>query len=124
MWFRDSIRGSDYNGTFSVSRDGLISTRVLTCNRFGDYQKEPEEPEVGSVDYPPTIYNSWDPNWRGFIGTTFIVALEEFGHLIPVSTTQLMLESLKNATIGDSYRVGGVDGDNLYPAYSNPVRPF
>ena len=31
-----------------------------------------------------------------------------------------MLESLYNNTVGDSYRVGGVDGDNLYPAYSNP----
>lgn len=31
-----------------------------------------------------------------------------------------MLESLYNASIGDSYRVGGVDDDNLYPAYSNP----
>ncbi len=25
-----------------------------------------------------------------------------------------------NNTIGDSYRVGGVDDDNLYPSYSNP----
>jgi hypothetical protein len=25
-----------------------------------------------------------------------------------------------NNTIGDSYRTGGVDNDNLYPAYSNP----
>lgn len=27
---------------------------------------------------------------------------------------------MHNNTVGDSYRVGGVDGDNLYPAYSNP----
>lgn len=26
-----------------------------------------------------------------------------------------------NNTIGDSYRVGGVDDDNLYPSYSNPA---
>lgn len=32
---------------------------------------------------------------------------------------ELILESLHNNTIGDSYRVGGVDGDNLYPGYSN-----
>ena len=87
---------------------------------YGDYQQEPEEPSVGSPAYQPKIYGSWDPNWRGFVGTTFIVALEEFGHLISNSTTSLMLESLHNATVGDSYRVGGVDGDNLYPAYSNP----
>lgn len=47
--------------------------------------------------------------------------MEEFGHLIPAETTTLIEESLFNATVGDSYRVGGVDGDNLYPAYSNPV---
>lgn len=80
----------------------------------------PEEPYVGTESYPADIYNSWDPNWRGFIGTTFIIGLEEFSHLLSESTTNLMLESLHNSTIGDSYRVGGVDGDNLYPAYSNP----
>jgi hypothetical protein len=46
--------------------------------------------------------------------------LEEFPHLIPQDTQDYMLESLFNTTIGDSYRVGGVDDDNLYPAYSNP----
>ncbi|CAG8981254.1 hypothetical protein HYALB_00003852 [Hymenoscyphus albidus] len=87
---------------------------------YGNYQKQPEEPMVGSKYYPKNIYNSWDPNWRGFVGTTIIVGLEEFGHLIPENTTAYLLESLHNATVGDSYRVGGVDDDNLYPAYSNP----
>ena len=35
--------------------------------------------------------------------------------------TTLIEESLFNATVGDTYRVGGVDGDNLYPSYSNPA---
>ncbi|RYN27843.1 hypothetical protein AA0112_g7699 [Alternaria arborescens] len=87
---------------------------------FGDYQKYPEEPAVGTEQYPAEIYNSWDPNWRGFIGTTFVVMLEEFPHLLPQDVQDYMLESLFNTTIGDSYRVGGVDDDNLYPAYSNP----
>jgi hypothetical protein len=47
--------------------------------------------------------------------------LEEFPDLIEYDLQQYMLESLYNATIGDSYRVGGVDDDNLYPAYSNPA---
>lgn len=89
--------------------------------RYGDYQQEPEEPTVGSPYYAEKLYGSWDPNWRGFVGTTLIVGLEEFGHLIPPNVTNLILRSLYNATVGDSYRVGGVDGDNLYPAYSNPV---
>jgi hypothetical protein len=88
--------------------------------RFGDYQVEPEEPYVGTQAYPANIYNSWDPNWRGFVSVTLIIGLEEFPHLLSGDVTDLMLESLRNATIGDSYRVGGVDDDNLYPAYSNP----
>lgn len=39
--------------------------------------------------------------------------------MLPVDLQDLILESLHNNTIGDSYRVGGVDGDNLYPGYSN-----
>lgn len=46
---------------------------------------------------------------------------EEYGDLLPEATRGLILESMRNNTIGDSYRVGGVDGDNLYPAYSNPA---
>lgn len=88
---------------------------------YAEYQQESEEPVVGSPAYPESIYGTWDGNWRGFVGTTFIVGLEEFSHLLSNETTTLMMESLKNATIGDSYRVGGLDGDNLYPAYSNPV---
>ncbi|KAI4953191.1 hypothetical protein J4E86_006732 [Alternaria arbusti] len=87
---------------------------------YGDYQIYPEEPTVGTEQYPAVIYNSWDPNWRGFVGTTFVVMLEEFPHLLPQDVQDYILESLFNTTIGDSYRVGGVDDDNLYPAYSNP----
>ncbi|QRD84357.1 hypothetical protein F9C07_1677559 [Aspergillus flavus] len=88
---------------------------------YGDYPVYPEEPTVGTSAYQSSLYDTWDPNWRGFIGTAFIIALEEFPHLINPSVTQLMLESLYNSTIGDAYRVGGVDGDNLYPSYTNPA---
>ena len=91
-------------------------------DRYGDYQQEPEEPTIGTAIYPAKLYNSWDPNWRGFVGTTLIIGLEEFGHLLTPEVTSLIEESLYNTTVGNSYRVGGVDGDNLYPAYTNPVR--
>jgi hypothetical protein len=107
----------------SVSRHSTSFPSDGYCaylNRFGDYQIYPEEPSVGTDQYPPNIYNSWDPNWRGFVGTSFVVMLEEFADLIPQDTREYMMESLYNTTIGDSYRVGGVDKDNLYPAYSNP----
>ncbi|GAB7363437.1 hypothetical protein MBLNU230_g3711t2 [Neophaeotheca triangularis] len=87
---------------------------------YATYQKQPEEPRVGSPIYPAEMYSSWDPNWRGFVGTAFIIGLEEYSHLLSDELQGLMLESLYNATVGDSYRVGGVDGDNLYPAYTNP----
>jgi hypothetical protein len=48
--------------------------------------------------------------------------MEEYEHLLSEETKGLVLDSLYNATKGDEYRVGGVDDDNLYPAYSNPVR--
>ncbi|KAK2031077.1 hypothetical protein LX32DRAFT_557753, partial [Colletotrichum zoysiae] len=88
---------------------------------YGDYQMYPEQPYVGSPHYLGSIYNSWDPNWRGFIGTTLIMALEEFPHLLSNDTQDLILQSLYNTTKGDEYRVGGVDDDNLYPSYSNPA---
>lgn len=47
--------------------------------------------------------------------------LEEFSDLIPEDTQSRILQSLHNATVGDTYRVGGVDDDNLYPSYSNPA---
>ncbi|KAM0350954.1 hypothetical protein ACHAPU_002732 [Fusarium lateritium] len=89
---------------------------------YGDYQQEPEEPYVGSAAYPPKIYGSWDPNWRGFVGTTLVMCMEEFPHLLSKATQGLILQSLHNATKGDEYRFGHLDKtkDNLYPAYSNP----
>lgn len=88
---------------------------------YGTYQKFPKEPEVGSEGYPAVIYDSWDPNWRGFVGTTFVVMLEEYPDCLSEATKELMVDSLYHATVGDTYRVGGIDDDNLYPAYSNPV---
>ena len=51
---------------------------------------------------------------------SFVTIYEEYGYLLPNSTKSLMLESLHNCSVGDSYRAGGINGDNLYPAYSNP----
>ncbi|CAK4031668.1 Hypothetical predicted protein [Lecanosticta acicola] len=86
---------------------------------YGDYQVYPEQPTPGTEAYPDVIYNSWDPNWRGFIGTAFIVILEEFSHLLPPALQVRMVRSLHLDAIGDTYRVGGVAGDNLYSSYSN-----
>lgn len=90
---------------------------------YGDYTQHPFEPRVGTKNYQATIYGTWDPNWRGFVGTTLVMCLEEFPHLLSDATQQLVLSSLRNATKGDEYRSGHLDPklDNLYPSYSNPA---
>lgn len=88
---------------------------------YGGYTREPEEPTVGAPWYPARMYGSWDPNWRGFVGLSFVTIYEEFGDLLSENTRGLIIESMRNTSIGDSYRVGGVNGDNLYPSYSNPA---
>ncbi|KAI8244625.1 hypothetical protein K4K57_002095 [Colletotrichum sp. SAR 10_99] len=115
------------NGDDAAEAEKIITNtiagqfKVESEQWYGDYQKYNGEPYVGSENYPSSIYNSWDPNWRGFVGTTLIMALEEFPHLLSNDTQDLILASLHNTTKGDEYRVGGVDDDNLYPAYSNPA---
>ncbi|KAF5523197.1 hypothetical protein CGCA056_v004136 [Colletotrichum aenigma] len=115
------------NGDDAAEAEKIITNtiagqfKVESEQWYGDYQKYDGEPYVGSENYPGSIYNSWDPNWRGFVGTTLIMALEEFPHLLSNNTQDLILASLHNTTKGDEYRVGGVDDDNLYPAYSNPA---
>ena len=47
--------------------------------------------------------------------------LEEFSSLLTSDTIKAIENSLYISSVGDSYRVGGVDGDNLYPSYSNPA---
>jgi hypothetical protein len=53
-----------------------------------------------------------------FVTNAWIIVMEEFTHLLDTSLVKLMKESMYNATVGDGYRVGGFDGDNLYPIYS------
>lgn len=42
-----------------------------------------------------------------------MIIYEEYSHMLPHDVQELILESMYNNTIGDSYRVGGVDDDNL-----------
>ncbi|KAL3299311.1 hypothetical protein RB213_000384 [Colletotrichum asianum] len=98
--------------------DDVKEAVKIIKNVIADQKKEPT---VGSSAYPKNIFNSWDPNWRGFIGSNLIVIYEGFRHLISEDVQMLILESMRNITVGDSYRVGGVDDDVLYPSYSNPA---
>ncbi|CAG8008272.1 unnamed protein product [Penicillium olsonii] len=103
--------------------DNVIGGQYLDPSKqwYGDYQHAPSEPEPGTLKYPDDgPYSSWDPNIRDFVGCAWIVALADYGHLLPAATVTKVEKSLHIAAKGDLYRVGGVDGDNSYPCYSNP----
>ena len=84
---------------------------------FGTFA-DPEAPDVTAITNP-LIYTNYDPNVRGFIITSLIILLEEYEDRLSKETVKLLEESAYNATVGDGYRVGGWNGDNLYPVYSN-----
>ncbi|KAH8195560.1 hypothetical protein TruAng_010276 [Truncatella angustata] len=127
MWYASGLlqrnEGTDLDEAIKIITNIIGGQeKNVSAQWFGDYTKYPEEPTVASPAYEAVkIYGSWDPNWRGFIGTTLIVIYEEFQDILPTEVQELILESMYNNTIGDSYRVGGVDDDNLYPSYSNPA---
>ncbi|KAF8063496.1 hypothetical protein FPV67DRAFT_1701190 [Lyophyllum atratum] len=86
---------------------------------FGTFRNRIDAPDPGAV-YLPHLYTSYDSNQGLFVCTSWIIVMEEFQHLLEPNLVALIKRSMYNATIGDGYRVAGVDGDNLYPVYSNP----
>ncbi|KAJ5168678.1 uncharacterized protein N7482_004272 [Penicillium canariense] len=116
------------NGPGDVARavrifDNVIGAQYLDPSKqwYGDYQQAAAEPEPGTSVYPNDgPYSSWDPNIRDFVGCAWLVALNDYDHLLPAATVTKVENSLLVAAKGDLYRVGGVDDDNLYPCYSNP----
>ncbi|TFK53879.1 hypothetical protein OE88DRAFT_1675168 [Heliocybe sulcata] len=97
---------------------------------YGTYPHAPEEPGPGDF-YGDLVYTNYDPNWRDFVGTAWCFALATRGHLLPLSTVQLMEQSLILAAEGVLTRYQGrgpyanavnVDNtkDNLDEAYTNP----
>ncbi|KAJ8084619.1 hypothetical protein PM082_003393 [Marasmius tenuissimus] len=86
---------------------------------YGTFRDDITGPPPGEV-WPPRIYGSYDSNMGLFVTSAWIILVEEFSHLLDASLVETIKESMYNATVGDGYRVGGVDGDNLRPIYSNP----
>ncbi|KAI5294292.1 hypothetical protein KEM52_004325, partial [Ascosphaera acerosa] len=116
------------NGPGDVERavrvfDNLVGIQYKDPSKlwYGDYPISPSIPEADSKQMNNVLpYKAWDPNWRPFIACAWIQALADYSHLLPAKTVQKVKESVYLAAKGDLYRVGGVDHDNLYPAYSNP----
>ncbi|TKY85644.1 hypothetical protein EX895_005183 [Sporisorium graminicola] len=80
---------------------------------------DPDSPAPGKLN-APKIYGSYDANSNLFVATAFMLAIEDFGHLMDHDTKTAVIESGYRAVVGDTYRVFGIDDDNLTPAYTNP----
>jgi hypothetical protein len=77
---------------------------------FGTFRRSPEEPlpAPGSA-----MWESYDPNWREFIGTTFAMILIKFPDRISLATAQRMYASIDRAVEGE------IKQKRLAPTYSN-----
>lgn len=128
----NQVRYGVWYGVGLLARNqGNDSTRAaeIFTAAFKYQYKNPADKWYGTFKVRPTdanpqpggaIYSAYDPNMGLFVSTSFIIALEEFGDLLSEDLKGTIKESMRNATIGDGYRVGGVDRDNLRPPYSNP----
>ncbi|KIY52468.1 hypothetical protein FISHEDRAFT_35228 [Fistulina hepatica ATCC 64428] len=86
---------------------------------YGTYKDDPQQPDPSAV-FPPQIYTSYDPNVGLFVCTSWIIIMEEFQDLLSPALIESMKQSMYIEAVGAGYRVGGYNGDNLYPVYSNP----
>lgn len=72
--------------------------------------------------YPSSVYNTYDPNWREFVGIQLVQIVEEFSHLIGNDLISKIIKSLEISSVGAMRRNGTFPaGDNLVPGYTNPA---
>ncbi|KAH6633635.1 hypothetical protein C7974DRAFT_175649 [Boeremia exigua] len=106
--------------------DNIISVQMtddFDAAWYGTYKLSPDQPDPtpNSTLYPPKIYDTYDPNWREFIGTQLVQVVEEFGHLLDSDMVTRIEDSLEIAAVGGMRRNGTFpEGDNLTLGYSNP----
>ncbi|KAF4628324.1 hypothetical protein G7Y89_g9829 [Cudoniella acicularis] len=104
-------------------------TACLACQQtdsynsvwYGTWKLSPDEPTPtpDSPLYPPSIYNTYDPNWREFIGTQLVQIVEEFPDLIGEDLIAKIITAMEIQAVG-AMRRNGTNGDNLVTAYTNP----
>ncbi|MEZ4836535.1 MAG: hypothetical protein R2873_31850 [Caldilineaceae bacterium] len=102
--------------------DGDFERAVRTFHAVLDYQfDEPGTPYHGTwyrspqEDHPPAdaiVWRHYDPNWRQFIGTTLMLALEEFGDRLPADLIARMGRAIDLA-------IEGEPPDRCAPHYTN-----
>ncbi len=74
-----------------------ISLTTPPAVYHGTFSRAPEEPHPPE---DPVEWKDYDPNWREFIGTVFIVLLLEDDTLLPESLRQKMWDSIRLAAEG------------------------
>lgn len=71
--------------------------------------------------YIPSVYGSYDPNWREFVGTQLVQVVGEFGDLIGPELVSGIEITMIHDAVGTMRRNGSfLEGDNLILAYTNP----
>ncbi|KAF7514579.1 hypothetical protein G7054_g15188 [Neopestalotiopsis clavispora] len=109
-----------------ASIEGVLSTQMTESYDsawYGTYRLSPDAPypTPDSDLYPPEIYDTYDPNWREFVGTTLVQIVEEFSHLLSDDLISRIETSLEANAVGAMRRNGSYpEGDNLILGYSNP----
>ncbi|ORY59732.1 uncharacterized protein BCR38DRAFT_488748 [Pseudomassariella vexata] len=91
---------------------------------YGTFKVSPDAPDPtpdGTL-YPPDIYNTYDPNWREFVGTQLVQIVEEFSHLLTDDLISQIEDALEIGAVGEMRRNGSYpEDDNLILAYTNPA---
>lgn len=97
--------------------DAVLSNQYQTPGVpwFGTFKRTPEEPTPGS---DAMMWRNYDPNWREFIGTTFMMILVEYPDRIPRELAQRLYRSIDLAVAGE------IAEQRLVPAYTNPSLLF
>ncbi|KAL0940522.1 uncharacterized protein CTRU02_203285 [Colletotrichum truncatum] len=91
---------------------------------YGTFKLSPDEPDPtpNSTLYPPKIYNTYDPNWREFIGSQLIQDVELYSDLLGEDLVKKIEDALEIQAVGAMRRNGSYPkDDNLILGYSNPA---
>ncbi|TEA11263.1 hypothetical protein C8034_v007860 [Colletotrichum sidae] len=90
---------------------------------YGTFKLSPDQPDPtpDSELFPPSIYDTYDPNWREFIGTQLIQDVELYSDLLGEALVKKIEDAMEIQAVGAMRRNGSYpDGDNLTLGYSNP----
>ncbi|TDZ25184.1 hypothetical protein Cob_v001771 [Colletotrichum orbiculare MAFF 240422] len=90
---------------------------------YGTFKLSPDQPDPtpDSELFPPSIYDTYDPNWREFIGTQLIQDVELYSDLLGEALVKKIEDAMEIQAVGAMRRNGSYpEGDNLILGYSNP----